>query len=884
MSNVQELLGLSPGSPHLATYLSSLSSHLLPTPQLKSYPDALYFNYYSLGLSLLFVPLNGYRPQSGESRQDLQDAHLVLDGVDIYNIPPPDKPDSNTSIQSSTYSPYPISPITLTVSPETEEGTLRSPLLAITQNMTGKEFVAALGEPDRKGGGAGPSSGSIGIWVEWTRDGLMVEFGGDNSRGPQAWERGKDAPWRPRQSNNRSIMAAPESVTTLDLSATWVMNKTLSDDTDEILRLQGLSWFTRRAIGLATITLYVQHYKDDDGVERIDIDQRLTGGIPGTAENRILDWTFREHEDHLFGAVLGKSRRAKLDQVENEFLKNGWLPDTEEHGVINSYVKSDTPKSGTTWIAEQIWGFEEINGERRYVRHIDFIGPENEHLQARLVYDLYNHLISNGLLMWEGFVVEESLQGERKGSHLFRWASSIWRNLESSFPYTARRANRFLIYVKGPRPVLELPDLQNPRSIGNVQVEFAPLIVGGGDADLTYRGDSFLCASAIQAGYISNSRGGCATVNLIGNFTDFLPRSANGLTSIGFPSVFPLSYRFSMAPRSLYCSDLRSEALILNVLVTAFLFLVVRPKPIITFWSLPRFYPPDIADGFGTFLPVLFVCHAFWRLAIRFVLPVFSKMPIEATILYLGPYWVTVLANLTTERIPIDRLTAKDTTAQRGGLASLITIVLVLLVLVINQIRVIRQTGWLPYYLAWYLLGGLVTLVLALLPSLHLRLHHYIIAMILMPGTAFPTRLSALYQGFLLGLFLNGTAAFGFAPILQTSSQLRRDGTFGTDLPSFITNSTNYNPSSPFSDQAISWSPLPSGQSWDGFMLLVDDVERYVGPGLNYSLAALQSGLPHFFRLASVWQFTSQGTAGDFTNAATLWPNGTWVDPSPGNS
>ncbi|KAH9984651.1 hypothetical protein BJV74DRAFT_583864 [Russula compacta] len=182
-------------------------------------------------------------------------------------------------------------------------------------------------------------------------------------------------------------MAAPSSITTLDLSATWVMNKTLSDDTDEILRLQGLSWLTRRAIGLATITLYVKHYKDDDGVEHIDIDQRLTGGIPGTTENRILDWTFKEHSDHLFGPVLGRSRRLKVDEIENEFLRNGWLPDTVQHGGINSYVKSDTPKSGIKWIAEQFWGFEEIHEERRYVRHVDFIGPEDEHVQARLVYD-----------------------------------------------------------------------------------------------------------------------------------------------------------------------------------------------------------------------------------------------------------------------------------------------------------------------------------------------------------------------------------------------------------------------------------------------------------------------------------------------------------------
>jgi hypothetical protein len=169
-------------------------------------------------------------------------------------------------------------------------------------------------------------------------------------------------------------MAAPPSITTLDLSATWVMvrtvhffptsntisytinvsqNKALSDETDEILRLQGVSWFTRRAISLATITLYVRHYKDDDGIEHIDIDQKLTG-IPGTSEYRILDWTLREHEDYLFGPVIGKSRRAKLDEIENEFLRDGWLPDTVESGVINSYVKSDTPKSSTSWIVEQV--------------------------------------------------------------------------------------------------------------------------------------------------------------------------------------------------------------------------------------------------------------------------------------------------------------------------------------------------------------------------------------------------------------------------------------------------------------------------------------------------------------------------------------------------
>ena len=69
-------------------------------------------------------------------------------------------------------------------------------------------------------------------------------------------------------------------------------------------------------------------------------------------------------------------------------------------------------------------------------------------------------------------------------------------------------------------------------------------------------------------------------------------------------------------------------------------------------------------------------------------------------------------------------------------------------------------------------MGGLVVLVISQLPGLQGRIHHYIIAIILMPGTEFPTRLSAIYQGFLLGMFLNGVAAFGFDSILQTADDV----------------------------------------------------------------------------------------------------------------
>jgi len=184
-------------------------------------------------------------------------------------------------------------------------------------------------------------------------------------------------------------MAAPPDMTTLDLTGTFVLNKSLSTpkEMDLILQHQGVSWVTRTAIAYATITIVVKHYKDDDAVEHIDINQTLSGGIGTSSENRIADWTPREHNDRIFGPVISKSRRAKVQEIDDDYLRKNWLPDVLEHGVINSYVVSDTEKSHKTWIAEQVWGFEEINGERRYSRHIKFTGPQEERVKALMIYD-----------------------------------------------------------------------------------------------------------------------------------------------------------------------------------------------------------------------------------------------------------------------------------------------------------------------------------------------------------------------------------------------------------------------------------------------------------------------------------------------------------------
>jgi len=291
----------------------------------------------------------------------------------------------------------------------------------------------------------------------------------------------------------------------------------------------------------------------------------------------------------------------------------------------------------------------------------------------------------------------------------------------------------------------------------------------------------------VSSGVISSNKGGCGRLNLIGNFTDFLPLTSHGLTSIGFPTVFPVSFRFAGSTFLSHCSDLRNEALAFNILITSTLFILFRPKPIVLYWCLvcigfwhvalfsqPQGPPPKLDVAFQSFLPVLFIAYGFWRLAFRFVLPAFRSAPLESCILYLSGFWVGVLNNLTFDQLPLSRLTSSDLGKRSGAITTLVVMLVIIVVLAINQIRVIRKTGWLPHYLKWYIAGGLVTLVLAFLPGLSLRLHHYIIPMIILPGTAFPTRLSAIYQGLLLGLFLNGTAAFGLDSILQTPADVRK--------------------------------------------------------------------------------------------------------------
>lgn len=161
-----ELLGTKPDSTRKNEWITALREicgQENKSPDVQIYSGSVYQDYPGLGLSLEYKDLG---------------QEMILDSIHIFNR------STNVSKDNkcATFAKYPVMNI---------DG--REESFTIGPGTTAKEFVQTLGEPNRKGGGLGPLSGSIGIWCEWTNIGVMIEFGGVEAHG---WDTGSDAIWK----------------------------------------------------------------------------------------------------------------------------------------------------------------------------------------------------------------------------------------------------------------------------------------------------------------------------------------------------------------------------------------------------------------------------------------------------------------------------------------------------------------------------------------------------------------------------------------------------------------------------------------------------------------------------------------------------------------
>ena len=420
---------------------------------------------------------------------------------------------------------------------------------------------------------------------------------------------------------------------------------------------------------------------------------------------------------------------------------------------------------------------------------------------------------------------------------------------------------------------------------------YQTLVIGGyanSTAEPIYRADSFICQAAIHAGVVSNTKGGCGVAKLTGFQSNFSASYSNGIQTTGFEAEFPKSYTF-LSDLSSECGvvDMRWPLLGVTVTFTTVLSLFVS-SPAIFFFSIFTMLfahvgfvsdKPNIMDWSALsslmierFLPACFVAFVFYRYAVRRQLEGLTAQ-VEKTVLWLGGAWIGSLNNYTFKDIPIQRLTPHDLQAQPGAILALIIIVLLIFFIALGQIYYLRLERRFRRYLALYAGMGAFLLICVALPTLNLRIHHYILAILLIPGTSMQTRPSLFYQGLLMGLFINGVARWGFDSLLQTSAALFGNGPQHSLLPNVTAVAKAEVPYVHFS-----WDWPPEG--YDGLSMLVNDVERYrwyVGEGNNSFTWRARRWEPRhreFFRFA----YMRASRSADYTRAGVWETNGTWIE------
>jgi hypothetical protein len=166
-----------------------------------------------------------------------------------------------------------------------------------------------------------------------------------------------------------------------------------------------MGWMLRKTLSFAKVTIHIHEYTDSENPELYHLDGHsvITGGIQGTKEARLLDWVERDHKDHIFGKLVGRSRhfvginalevQTKVGNPEDDarvakFLAGETLVDgSKSEGYTDEevYLQSFVTNADDGWTAEQIWGFEIIDGQRLHTRRV-VVAKAGKVEMARLVY------------------------------------------------------------------------------------------------------------------------------------------------------------------------------------------------------------------------------------------------------------------------------------------------------------------------------------------------------------------------------------------------------------------------------------------------------------------------------------------------------------------
>ncbi|CCK69529.1 uncharacterized protein KNAG_0C04270 [Huiozyma naganishii CBS 8797] len=467
--------------------------------------------------------------------------------------------------------------------------------------------------------------------------------------------------------------------------------------------------------------------------------------------------------------------------------------------------------------------------------------------------------------------------------------------------------------------------------VGTTKVKYRGYEIGGGQLsdssqpDLfsyPYRADSFACGAAVHADIISPTRGGCARISMEGFQTLFPSREGKHNTkfSVGFNSFFPSSFAFRSYLNGIAsgCHDPRMTVVCLNILFGLPIFYLYESIigywicTIVGYWTLVLVLdPPLLVDphdestvyelfslGFQRLLPLCFVLYVLWKSAVKRTLKE-DCSPLCKILLWYPLLWLGIMNNITFDRLPVDRLTGKDLKEQAGAATAVGCIAGTILTCAFIQAYSLWKSGRFRKFFKIYISFILGLVSLASIPGLHLRIHHYILGAVLVPGCATRGTSAYMFQGILIGLVLSGVSRWDFASIVETDIALLR-GEAGAAPPPPI---FRFKEETPHTLHLVVNSTASESyirnEELNGFSLLLNDIEVYIGKDKtidldelfetneNLSLMAERAieesangSIPLYLRAARVSMGSPQKDRSDYTNAAILeWPVGIWHDP-----
>ncbi|KAE8385579.1 hypothetical protein ETB97_008324 [Aspergillus alliaceus] len=174
-------------------------------------------------------------------------------------------------------------------------------------------------------------------------------------------------------------MAAPTEVTLRNLSGTWTLSSSLSDDPSPALELQDVSWLVRNVIANAPVTISITQTVDPTtGVTKIASTQSTLGRT--VSDVRYLEWEVEDQQNHpLFGSLSMRSRWAKASDLGEGFL----IGNADGEAELIEVLAHGTMAG---WTSHQVWAFEEIDGHRYHTRRA-LVTKGDQQVQVRMVYD-----------------------------------------------------------------------------------------------------------------------------------------------------------------------------------------------------------------------------------------------------------------------------------------------------------------------------------------------------------------------------------------------------------------------------------------------------------------------------------------------------------------